>query len=204
MSVNSTIVPDIERVAMEKPMSDGPHLSLNMRPHWKIAAQWAANLAHAPDEVRGALARALKMDILEAPIAGVREIMSSDTLFPSMRVEQLEALRARHPRSVATHSLIDCAIEAATGGATGEVGTAMAVAAALEDMARAPVRGIDEHYQRKAGARSSRTVRTRLDEALGNLDSSCIARELLASPRPPSRRSVELPRKTGLDEGPAL
>lgn len=185
-------------------MSDGPHRSLNMRPHWKTAAQWAANLAHTADQVCSALAHALKKDILEAPIGPVRDIMNSDTLFPGMRMEQLEALRARHPRSAAANSLIDCAIEAAASGATGEAGTVAALSAALEDMARAPVRGIDEHYQREAGARASRNVRTRLDEAMGKLDCSGMARELLTPARPPSRRSVELPRQTGIDEGPPL
>ncbi len=185
-------------------MSDGPHRSLNMRPHWKTAAQWAANLAHTADQVCSALAHALKKDILEAPIAAVRDIMNSDMLFPGMRIDQLEALRARHPRSAATNSLIDCAVEAAAAGAAGEAGTAAAVTAVLEDMARAPLRGIDEHYQREAGARASRTVRTRLDEAMGKLDCNGIAQGLLAPARPPSRRSVELPRQTGLDEGPPL
>jgi hypothetical protein len=175
-----------------------------MCPHWKTAAQWAANVAHTADEVCGALAYALKKDILGAPIAAVREIMNSDTLFPGLRTEQLEALRARHPRSAATNSLIDCAIEAAAGGVTGEAGTASAVSAAMEDIARAQGRGIDEHYQREAGARASRTVRSRLDEALGKLDCNGIASEILEPAHPPSQRAVELPRQTGIDEGPTL
>ncbi len=185
-------------------MSDGPHRSLNMRPHWKIAAQWAANLAHTPDDVCAALAHALKKDILEAPIAAVRDIMNSGVLFPGMRAEQLEALRACHPRSAATNSLIDCAIDTVASGTISEAGTVVAVAAALEDMVRAPVRGIDEHFQREAGARASRNVRTRLEEAMGKLDSFGIARELLSPAHPPSRRSIELPRHTGIDEGPRL
>lgn len=185
-------------------MSDGPHRSLNMRPHWKATAQWAANPAHTADDVCRALEHALKRDILEAPIAEVRDIMNSDTLFPDMRIEQLEALRARHPRSPATNSLLDCAVETAAAGAAGDAGTIAAVAATIEDIARAPVRGIDEHYQREAGARASRGVRTRLDEALGKLNSTGIARELLATSQPPSRRSIRVPRQTGLDDGPPL
>lgn len=185
-------------------MSDGPHRSLNMRPHWKTSAQRAANLAHAPAEVGEAMAHALKRDILEAPIARVREIMSSDTLFADMRVDQLEALRQRHPGSAATNSLIDCAIEAVRNGTTGDAGTGKALQAALEDNARAAMRSIDEHYQREADARASRTVRTRLDAAFKQLDCDAIARDLLAPARVPSRRSVTLPRQTGLDEGPPL
>jgi hypothetical protein len=175
-----------------------------MRPHWKTVARWAANLAHTADEVRGALAHALKKDILGAPIAAVRDIMNSDTLFPGMRIEQLETLRARYPRSAAANSLIDCAIEATASGVNGDAGTTLAVSAALEEIARAPVRGIDEHYQREAGAQASRTVRTRLDEALGRLDCRGIAGEILTPAHPSSGREVELPRQTGIDEGPPL
>lgn len=185
-------------------MSDGPHRSLNMRPHWKTTAQRAANLAHSADEVRDTLSQALKKDILAAPINGVRDIMNSDTLFPSMRVEQLEVLRMRHPRSAAANSLIDCAIEVVSTGVAGEAGATAALSAALDDCARAPLRGIDEHYQREAGARASRTVRARLEEAHGKLDSKSMARELLAPSRPPSRRTVEIPRQTGIDDGPPL
>jgi hypothetical protein len=185
-------------------MSDGPHRSLNMRPHWKTTAQRAANLAHTADEVRDTLSQALKKDILAAPIEGVRNIMNGDTLFPNMRVEQLETLRARHPRSAAANSLIDCAIEVTTAGGAGERGTIAALAAALDDCARAPLRGIDEHYQREAGARASRTVRTRLEEAQSKLDCNSMARELLAPSRPPSRRTVEIPRQTGINDGPPL
>jgi hypothetical protein len=185
-------------------MSDGPHRSLNMRPHWKSTAQRAANLAHTLDEVCATLSQALKKDILGAPIAAVREIMNSDTLFPNMRVEKLEALRARHPRSAAANSLIDCAVEAASAGAAGEAGMAAALTAAVEDSARAPMRGIDEHYQREAGARASRSVRTRLEDALGKLDCGSMARDLLAPARPPSLRTVEVPRQTGIGDGPPL
>lgn len=183
-------------------MSDGPHRILNMRPHWKLCAQRAANLAHTADEVCEAMTHALKKDILEAPIAAVRKIMNSGTLFSDMRIDQLEALRARSPRSAATNTLIDCAVEVA--GIAGEAGTIAAVAAALEEIARPAMRGIDEHYQREADARASRTVRVRLDDAYGKLDCHGIARDLLAPGRSPSRRSVETPRRTGLDEGPPL
>lgn len=183
-------------------MSDGPHRSLPMRPHWKLTAQRVANLAHTADEVCEAMTHALKKDILGAPITAVREIMNSDTLFPEMRIDQLEALRRRAPRSAATNTLIDCAIEVADIG--GEAGTEAAVAAAIEEIEHSAKRGIDEHYQRETDARASRTVRARLDEVSARLDCHAIGHELLAPGRPPSRRSVEIPRHTGLDEGPPL
>lgn len=185
-------------------MSDGPHRSLNMRPHWKVPAQRAANLAHTPQEVCEAMAHALKKDVLEAPIARVREILNSDTLFSDMRIDQLEALRSQHPGSAAANSLIDCAVEAAAAGRFDEDATSSALGAAVEDLARPAMRSIDEHYQREAGARASRTVRERLDTALGTLDCNAIARDLLAPSRPPSRRSVRLELQTGIDQGPPL
>jgi hypothetical protein len=185
-------------------MSDGSYRSLQMRPHWKVAAQRAANLTHSTEEVGETMEYALKKDILEAPIATVRDIMNSDTLFPDMRIDELEILRARHSRSSATNSLIDCAIEVAAAGATGENGTVVAVAATLEELARPAMRSIDEHYQREAGARASRMVRTRLEDTFCKLNCVRIARELLALACLPVRRSVVLPRRTGLDEGPRL
>ena len=83
------------------------------------------------------------------------------------------------------------------GGLTG-------VAAAIEEIEHSAKRGIDEHYQRETDARASRTVRARLDEVSARLDCHAIGHELLAPGRPPSRRSVEIPRHTGLDEGPPL
>jgi len=121
-----------------------------------------------------------------------------------MRNDQLEALRARHSRSSTANSLIDCAIEANAAGVAGDAGMTVALAAALEDIARSAMRGIDEHYQREAGARASRALRGRLDDAFGNLDCSLITRELLAPAQLPSRRSVEIPRRKGIDEGPPL
>jgi hypothetical protein len=183
-------------------MSDGPHRSLPMRPHWKLTARRTANLAHTVDEACEAMTCALKKDILGAPITAVREIMNSDTLFSEMRIDQLEALRARSPRSAVTNTLIDCAVESA--GIGGEVGTEAAVATAIEEIGHSAKRGIDEHYQRETDARTSRTVRARLDEVSAKLDCHAIARELLAPDRLPSSRSVEVPRHTGLDEGPPL
>lgn len=185
-------------------MSDGPHRSLNMRSHWKVLAKRAANLAHTPQEVCEAVAHALKKDVLEAPIARVREILNRDTLFVDMRIDELEALRSQHHGSAAANSFVDCAIEAAATGRFGEDATTSALSAAIEDLARPAMRSIDEHYQREASARASRTVRERLDAALCTLDCNAIARDLLAPSLPPSRRSVSLGLQTGIDQGPEL
>src|SRR5258708_5420659 len=96
-------------------MSDGPHRSLPMRRHWKALAERAAKAAYAPDDVCESLPYALKKEILEGPVRKIREIMSGDTLFPSMRIEQFNALRQDY-QSAASARLIDCAVEAAADG----------------------------------------------------------------------------------------
>jgi hypothetical protein len=185
-------------------MSDGPHRSLPMRFHWKDLAQRAAQSAFSPDEVRKALPYALTRDILEGPLAAVRDIMNGDFLFPQMRIEQLEALRQSHRGSAPANLLVDCAVEAADNGLRGDAGTEAALKSAFEDTARNACRGIEEHYQREASSRSAGYVRERLDTARQQLDCGSLARELLSSEKPPVRRSVTLPRQTGIDDGPTL
>jgi hypothetical protein len=185
-------------------MSDGPHRSLPMRPHWRHLGQRAAQSAFSPDQVCEALPYALKRDILEAPIKGVRDIMSGDSLLPELRVEELEALRGSCRGSAPANLLIDCAVDAARNGLSRDAGTEAAVQNALQDTTRSALRGIEEHYEREASSRGAEYVRNRLDAALQRLDCSALAHELLSSEQPPARRSVTLPRHTGLDEGPAL
>lgn len=185
-------------------MSDGPHRSLPLRPHWRTLARRAAKAAHSPDEVGEALPFALKRDILQAPVKAIREIMSADTLFSSMRVEQLEALRAKHPGSAPANIAIDCAIAATANGVTGDAGMQTALSAALADTMHSALRGIEEHYQREASPRSSSYVRQRLDAARQKVDCGALARELLSAETLPKRHTVNLPARSGVDDGPAL
>jgi hypothetical protein len=185
-------------------MSDGPHRSLPMRRHWKDFAERSAKAAFSPDQVSEALPHALKKEILEAPIKEIREIMGGGSLFPEMQIERLEALRQAHRGSAAATHVIDCAVEAAAGGLTGEVGTHAALKNAIEDTTRDALRGIEEHYQRETSSRSAGYVRTRLDTARQQLNCGALARELLSAEKPSSARSVTLPRHTGVDEGPPL
>lgn len=183
-------------------MSDGPHKSLPLRPHWRTFAQRAAKAAYALDEVRDTLAYAIKRDVLQAPIKNIREIMDSDTLFSSMRIEKLEALRSRHPGSAPAQLAIDCAVAAAGKGLTGQAGTHAAITMAIEDTTRSAMRSIEEHYQREAHPRSSRYVRERQLAARQQFDCGALASELLSPAKPPPRRSVKLAVRDGLDQGP--
>lgn len=175
-----------------------------MRPHCKDVALRAAKPAFSLDQVREALVHALKREILEAPIKGIRDILGSDTLFPKMRTEQLEALRGTCPGSASGNLAIDSAVEAVCNGLTGDIGTKAALQSALEGIALRDRRRIEEHYLREADPRSAGFVRARLDAASKLLDFSALASEVLAPATPPARRSVILPRQTGVDQGPKL
>lgn len=185
-------------------MSDGPHRSLPLRPHWRTLARRAAKAAHSPAEVGEALPVALKREILGAPIKAIRAIMGADTLFPSLRVEQLEALRRKHPGSAPANLAIDCAVAAVASGVTGAAGTHMALSAAFADTMHSALRSIEEHYQREASPRSSSYVRQRLDAARHDVDCGALAREVLTGETPPRRNTVNLPARSGVDEGPPL
>lgn len=185
-------------------MSDGPHRSLPMRSHWKDVAQRAAQAAFSPEQVCEALPYALKRDILEAPIKAVRDIMNGDSLFPQLRIEQLEGLRDSCRGSAQGNALVDCAVEAVRDGLTGDAATEMALRNTLEDGTRCAVRSIEEHYEREASSCSAGFLRERLDAARQKLDCAAVARELLSPERPPAKRSITLPRRTGVDEGPTL
>jgi hypothetical protein len=146
----------------------------------------------------------LKRDILEAPIKGIQGIMGGSFLFAELRIEQLEALRETCRGSAPANLTIDCAIEAARNGLTGEAGTEAALRNALQDTTRSALRGMEEHYEREASSRSAGYLRTRLDSARQQLDCGAIAREILSAEKPLTPRSVTLTRQTGVDDGPPL
>jgi hypothetical protein len=184
-------------------MSDGPHKSLPLRRHWQDLAQRMATPSFPSDQVWEVLPYALKREVLEAPIKEVRDIMSW-SLFPELRAEQLEGLRPSCRGSAAANRLIDCAVEVTMSGLTGDAGTHSALRNALEDTACISLRGIEEHYQRNAGSRSAGYVRGRIDEARRRLDCDALASDLLSPSAPKSSRSITLPRRSGVDEGPPL
>ena len=118
--------------------------------------------------------------------------MGGGSLFPELRIEQFEALRQACRGSAPANLAIDCAIEAARNGLTGDAGAQAALRNAIEDTTRSALRGMEEHYEREASSRSAGYLRTRLDAARQQLDCSALAREILSSAKPPSQRSVTL------------
>ena len=185
-------------------MSDGPHRSLPLRRHWQKLAEHSAKPAYPSDQVCEVLPYALKRDILEAPIKSIRDIMNGGSLFPELRVEQLEALRQSCRGSASANRVIHCAVEATLSGLTGDAGTHTALRNALEDTARDSLRGIEEHYQREAGSRSAGYVRTRLDAARQQLDFRCACSRASVVRKAPISPLRHPTRRTGVDEGPPL
>jgi hypothetical protein len=185
-------------------MSDGPHRTLPMRRHWKDTAERAARLVHSESDVCEMLTFALKRDLLETPIEKMREILDNQKpdLFPTLQVEQLEELRSTCRGSSAANVSIDCAIEAVQNGLRGHAAVQSALKNALDDVMRSAFRGMNEHYQREATPRETASLRARLGAARRQIDCGAIANELLSPQKPPSPRSLQLPRHTGLDEGP--
>jgi hypothetical protein len=175
-----------------------------MRRHWKDVAERATKPAYSERDVCEAAEIALKREILGEPIQQLRDILDGrkPDLFPARRLEQLEELRGAYRGSAAINVLIDCAIETVQSGAKGQAAVRSALQGAIEDVMQSAFRGMNEHYLREANPREIANLRGRLDAARTALDCDAIARAILSSEKPPAAGSIQLPRHSGLDEGP--
>jgi hypothetical protein len=97
---------------------------------------------------------------------------------------------------------IDCAIEAVQGGLRGHAAVLSALQNALDDVMKSAFRGMKEHCQREATSKETVNLTVRLEAARRQIDCGTVASEILSAQKPPSSRSLQLPRHTGLDEGP--
>lgn len=185
-------------------MSDGPHRSLPLPPHWKHLAERAATPAYSPTDVEEALPIALKKDFLrEAPLSEVTRILRGDkqgSLFQQAQTDQLETLRDAHPGSVPAGTLIDCALGALSDGLRGDEAAQTAITQALQAHARSRSRQIVEHYH--PAGRNNPDPSQRLRDARGHLSYTQIASELMSDG--PSMRDLRLTKRSGVDEGPPL
>lgn len=186
-------------------MSDGPHRSLPMRPRWKTLAERASKGAYATQEVADAFSVALKRDFQEAPLSDVRSILGAGeqgALFSDDCAAQLDAARRGCRGSAAGNTLIDCAIEASANGMSGDAAFHSALENALDAHARAGCHQIEEHWQREE-PRNASSIRDRLTTARGHWSASDLASELISGTKT-GGGSTSLPKRTGVDEGPAL
>lgn len=187
-------------------MSDGPHRSLKMRRGWKKLAEWGANKAFAPDEIRDALPQALEQDwraeVSESFCSKLKDVVADgqNSLFGDQKVEKLEALRAEIAGLNLANTLLDLTIKAVAGGNTGEEVVARAAADALLDRAARGARHVEEHFLRESTAKSAAHVRSRIEEGIAASNMMGIAKWCLGSEKkiqPPAKRS-------GLDDGVQL
>jgi len=187
-------------------MSDGPHRSLPLRKHWQDLAERAANQACPLDQVCEALPPALQKEFAEAPLAVVRDILGGGkqaSLFQNERVEQLETARRTCRGSAAGTVLIDCAIEAAIQGQTGEVAFNSSLENALEAHTRSTLYSTEEHYQREASEDDAHFIRDRLNAVRQQCDFKAIASDLKSGDKTPGK-SRRLTKRSDIDEGPPL
>ncbi|MEC7763731.1 MAG: hypothetical protein VX874_17640 [Pseudomonadota bacterium] len=190
-------------------MSDGPHRSLPLKPHWRAVAERAAKDAWSAEDVAEALSRAAAIDFREVPVGALRRILDAGpiaSLFstdPHVTIAEIDGARAGCRGSAIANAAIDGAIQAVQRGETGQAAYTRAVEYALHRDVSNHSRSIEEHYQREAGDRSARHMRDRLAEARSRCDFAEKAR-LYAQTEIKMPRATALERKTGLDDGPAI
>jgi hypothetical protein len=185
-------------------MSDGPHKSLPMQPHWKKLAERAANPSYTSYEVDEALLPPLMREFREAPLSEIRAILGGGNQMPLFNgncAAQLDALRHACRGSPAGSMLIDCAIEANANGMAGDAALHYALRNALGARAWAGCRQIEEH-QYRVEPRNGAKVRGCLNEARMRCPYDTLASELMFDPK--SNKIPRILKRTGIDEGPPL
>ena len=186
-------------------MSDGPHRSLAMRPDWKKLAERADNTASSAEEVRDAVPAALggdwRREIPDSLVRKVREILS-DNQTDFLCVQKLEALRREESGYALRTVFLDCAIQAAAEGHSGDETLVEAACQSLANCATRGARQVEEHYYRKATQSRTADVRKRIESGVKGSDIATLARHLLGIDR---SEQPQIPAKqTGLDDGVQL
>ncbi len=186
-------------------MSDGPHRSLNMRRGWKQLAERADNRAFAPEAIRDALPKALEQDWrAEVPESLPRQIRTifedtQSSLFEDEKIERLEALRSYTAGYPLSSVFLDCAIQAAAKGRTGEAAVSEAACDALKDRAARGALQVEEHFYRKTTENRAARVRERIESGISQSDVSGIARRLIETGKSEQPRTPA--KQTDLDDG---
>lgn len=182
-------------------MSDGPHRSLPMRPHWKRVAERADNrnftVAAVNDALLPTLSEECRIELSADFIGSFAGIYG--TLFKQDIETQLEGLRSEAGMGLG-RTVLDYALQLAASGETGPDAASKALAAALADRSVRCARQIEEHYCRESNEPRALNVRQRIEQALSSgMDG--LARQILKlQPRSVGRT----PRKQqGLDDGVA-
>lgn len=189
-------------------MSDGPHRSLNMRRAWKQIAERADKEAFAPEEVSEVLPNALEQDwraeISDSLFRQIRKILNDEqiSLFGDQRAQQLEGLRTETAGYPLAGVFLDCAIQEAARGRSGEPAIRAAAYGALSDCAARGARQVEEHYRRESSEHRATNVRGRIEIGLAQANIAGIADRLTGIGSGGSQRAPQ--KQTGLDDGVKL
>ncbi len=189
-------------------MSDGPYRSLPMSRRWKKAAKSAYFQTFSMSEIAHNLQDAVERDCraeLSAAFVGriSAAIMgpSDPDLFGDLPTAALNVLH-RHCSSPMEAGLIRNAIDALEDGYRGAEAINRAAEGCINDRLLAGYRQVEEHMHREASDHRARAVRSRLETAHNEIDTSAIARRLLRAPDALPRASAII--YSGLDDGVPL
>lgn len=190
-------------------MSDGPYRSLPMSRGWKRLAEFAENVNFDRVDTSAAANHALKTswnnEVPAIVVKGLRDVFleKEPGLFADMRLARLEAVVADTAGYGLGRLLAAHASSVLAEGLTGEMGLTEATKRALESYAARSARQIEEHYCRKASARLTAQVRTRISDAIGSADIPTLARQC-AGLELRARRGSSLRKHLDIDAGVAL
>jgi hypothetical protein len=189
-------------------MSDGPYRSLPMSPRWKLAAKCAYVQAFSTREIADALHAAAERDCRAELSPGFLSKVSSlivgrddPGLFRDLPIADLRSMHAQ-ASSPMEASFLRNAVDALNDGCAPSDALQQAAEGAVSDRLLAGFRQVEEHMFRKASDHRSRTVRSRLEGAHGEIDISALARQVLRTADAPHARAVAT--YSGLDDGVPL
>lgn len=189
-------------------MSDGPYKSLPMKPRWRHAAKCAYKEAFSQDEIVASVTRASHADwraevrqTLVASVIAVVAPVGQQALFSDQVLADLAALR-RGCASPLEASFVRNVIDAVATGRTGADAVQFAAQEALSDRLFCNYRQVEEHVRRDDSIRNAEFVRNRFEVAHGQIDLSDIARAVLRTGEPLTRRTRA--QFTDLDAGVPL
>ena len=190
-------------------MSDGPYRSLPMSRGWKRLAEFAENVNFDRADTSAAASHALKTtwnnEVPTAVVKGLRDVFleREPGLFADARLAGIEAVVGETAGYGLGRLLTDHAPSVLAEGFVGEAGLAETARRALESYAARAARQIEEHYCRKASARMTTQVRTRISEAIGTADIGVLARQC-AGLEPRAPRGSRVQKHADIDAGVPL
>lgn len=184
-------------------MTDGPYRSLSLKRHWKGFARRADIEVYSLEERRQYLLTAVKKEFSESVLTATRDILNDKGFFHSIdSIKLIEAIRKDCRGSTADNTFLNNIVYELSKGRTGEMALQSALKNAFEEVARAHLRSIEEHYCRKeAGVKTIARLRKRIDETIQKTSFVAMASESTQGFGLKSA-TQKLSKRTEIDEGP--